>query len=130
MFFFDFSDINSSLDHHIERIKKISAHFACKDVLISYLICLRAELVNNNFSSDIKKKILSLNSHLYVLLDKKEFYELEFEQIINQIKDILLQLNNNDSNYNTNDFYIDEIKRLKEQLQKCIFRRIPVQHFR
>ncbi len=118
MFFFDFSDINSSLDHHIERIKKISAHFACKDVLISYLICLRAELVNNNFSSDIKKKILSLNSHLYVLLDKKEFYELEFEQIINQIKDILLQLNNNDSNYNTNDFYIDEIKRLKEQLQK------------
>lgn len=117
MFFFDFNDINSSLDNHIERIKKISKPFACKELLISYLICLRSELINNNFSSDIKKKILFLNTYISNVLDEKTYTEFDFEQMISSLKDILFQIHNNDSNYNTSAFYLDEIKRLEKQVQ-------------
>lgn len=118
MFFFNFDDIVSSLNSHIENIKSISNDFKCKDALIAYLTCLREELISNNVSSESKQKIISLNSYISAVLDKKKLQDIDLKRILDIIKDILQQINTNDANYNTETFYRDEIERLNKQLQK------------
>lgn len=118
MFFFHFDDIVSSLNNHIENIRSISNDFKCKDALIAYLTCLREELVSNNVSSEGKQKIISLNSYISAVLDKKKLQDIDLERILDVVKDILQQINTNDANYNTETFYRDEIDRLSKQLQK------------
>lgn len=117
MFFVSLDNIISSLNSNIESIRNISNDFKCKDVLIAYLICLLEELISNNVSSENKQKIISLNSYISAVLDKKELQEIDLERILDILKEILLQINTKESNYNTENFYRDEITRLNKQLQ-------------
>lgn len=117
MFFFNFDDILSSLNNNIENIRNISNDFKCKNALIAYLNCLHEELISNNISPENKQKIISLNSYISAVLDKKDLQETDLERIVDTLKEILLQINTKDSNYNTENFYRDEITRLNKQLQ-------------